>query len=55
MKYLALLTRLQLLTLTTVENKIPSVSDLVKKPDYDAKMSEMEKIYILLLLIIICS
>ena len=29
--------------LTTVENKIPSVSSLVKKTDYDTKISEIEK------------
>ena len=29
--------------LTAVENKIPNVSDLVKKKDYDAKISEIEK------------
>ena len=29
--------------LSSVEHKIPNVSDLVKKADYDAKMSEMEK------------
>ena len=29
--------------LTTVENKISDVSDLVKRADYDAKLSEMEK------------
>ena len=29
--------------LTSVESKIPSVSDLVKKADYDAKISEMQK------------
>ena len=28
---------------TTVENKIPNFSDLVKKADYDAKISEIEK------------
>ena len=27
---------------TTVENKTPNVSDLVKKADYDVKVSEME-------------
>ena len=27
--------------LTTVKNKITNVSDLVKKADYDAKISEM--------------
>ena len=31
--------------LTTVENKILNVSDLVKNADYDAKISEMEKKY----------
>ena len=31
--------------LTSVENKIPNVGDLVKKADYDAKISEMEKKY----------
>ena len=39
---------------TTVENKIPNFSDLVKKSDYDAKISEMQK-NILVLLIIISS
>ena len=39
---------------TTVENKIPNFSDLVKKTDYDAKISEMQK-NILVLLIIISS
>ena len=39
---------------TTVENKIPNFSDLLKKIDYDAKISEMEK-NILVLLIIISS
>ena len=29
-----------------VKNKIPDVSDLVKKVDYNAKISEIEKIYI---------
>ena len=29
--------------LTTVENKIPSVSSLVKKTDYDTKITEIEK------------
>ena len=28
--------------LTTVENKIPNVSDLVKKADYDVKIPEIE-------------
>ena len=28
--------------LTTVENKIPSVSSLVKKADYDTKVTEIE-------------
>ena len=31
------------LALTAVEDKIPSVSSLVKKPDYDTKISEIEK------------
>ena len=30
-------------TLTTVENEIPSVSNLVKKTDYDTKVTEIEK------------
>ena len=30
---------------TTVENKIPNFSDLVKKADYDGKISEIEKKY----------
>ena len=28
--------------LTTVENKIPDISNLVKKPDYNAKVTEIE-------------
>ena len=28
--------------LTTVENEIPDFIDIVKKTDYDAKISEME-------------
>ena len=39
---------------TTVENKKPNFSDLVKKADYDARISEMEK-NILVILIIISS
>ena len=31
--------------LTAVENKIPSVSDLVKKTDYDAKAKDIEEKY----------
>ena len=31
--------------LTSVENKIPNFSELVKKADYDAKISEMETKY----------
>ena len=31
--------------LTTVENKIPNFSDLVKKADYDAKISDIEDKY----------
>ena len=29
--------------LTTVENKIPSISNLVKKTDYNTKVTEIEK------------
>ena len=29
-------------TLTEIENKIPDVSNLVKKPDYDAKILDIE-------------
>ena len=29
--------------MTTVENKIPSASNLVKKTDYDTKVSEIKK------------
>ena len=29
-------------TLTAVQNKIPNVSNLVKKTDYDTKISEIE-------------
>ena len=42
MKYLILLTQLLLLLFTAVENKIPNVSNLVKKPDYNIKISETE-------------
>ena len=28
--------------LTAVENKIPNVNNLVKKPDYNSKISEIE-------------
>ena len=38
--------------LTAVEDKMPNVSNLVKKADYDAKISEMEKEILLLLIII---
>ena len=31
------------LTTTAVENKIPNVSNLVKKPDYNTKINETEK------------
>ena len=30
-------------SLTAVENKIPSVSNLVKKTDYNTKINEIEK------------
>ena len=33
-------------TLTEIENKIPDVSNLVKKPDYHAKMLDIESKYI---------
>ena len=36
----------------TVENEIPSFSDLVKKTDYDANISAMEKNLLVLLIII---
>ena len=36
-----------------IENKIPDITDLVKKTDYDAKISKAEGKYILLLPIII--
>ena len=29
--------------LTTIENKIPGISNLVKKTNYDTKISELEK------------
>ena len=38
-------TNLATTCLTTVENKIPSLSDIVKKAEYDAKISEMEKMF----------
>ena len=37
---------------TTVENKIPNVRDFVKKANYDAKVSKIEKKVLLLLIII---
>ena len=37
----------------TVKNKIPDVSELVKKTDYNSKILDIEKKNILLLLIII--
>ena len=36
---------------TTVENKKPNFSDLVEKADYDAKISEMERSILVLLII----
>ena len=36
-----------------IENKIPDISGLVKKTDYDTKISKVEGKYILLLPIII--
>ena len=41
-KYLKLLTWLKTF-LTAVENKIPSVSNLVWKTEYDTKVNEIEK------------
>ena len=41
-KYLKLLTWLKTF-LTAVENKIPSVSNLVRKTEYDTKVNEIEK------------
>ena len=32
-------------SLTAVENKIPNVSNLNKKPDYDAKISDTDQNY----------
>ena len=40
-KYLVFTNLATTASLTTVENKIPNVSDLVKKADYDAKISEI--------------
>ena len=40
-KHLVLLTQL-VLQLKAVENKIPNVSNLVKKTDYNTKISEIE-------------
>ena len=37
--------------LTAVEDKIPNTGDLVKKADYDTKMSEIDKNILLLLII----
>ena len=37
--------------LTSVENKIPNVTDLAEKVNYDAKISQMEKNILLLLII----
>ena len=37
--------------LTVVEDKIPNTGDLVKKADYDTKMSEIDKNILLLLII----
>ena len=37
--------------LTAVEDKIPHTGDLVKKADYDTKMSEIDKNILLLLII----
>ena len=45
-EYLVLLTLATTAALTTVENKTPNVSDLVKKTDYKAKISKMENKYL---------
>ena len=37
-------------TLTAVKNEIPSVSRLVKKTDYDTKISELEKKFLMLIM-----
>ena len=42
MKYLILLTLATTTALIVVENKITSVSNLVKKTDYNTKISETE-------------
>ena len=47
-KYLILLTQLSISglatsVLTAVKNKIPNISNLVKKTDYDTKANEIEK------------
>ena len=42
-KYLVLLTTTT--ALTAFENKIPNVSNLVKKTDYDTKVYKIEKNY----------
>ena len=45
MKYLVFLTELLLLLLLLFESKIPKISALVKKVDYDAEISEFKKRY----------
>ena len=37
------------LALTAVENKIPNFSSLVKKTDYDTKISEFEKTLLIII------
>ena len=42
-KYLVLLNLATTSALTTVENEIPNISNLVKKADYVVEISEIEK------------
>ena len=39
-----------LTALTTVESKIPSTSNLVKKTDYDTKITEIKKKLIIIMI-----
>ena len=43
MKWLVYINLAITTALTTVEDQISNVSDLVKRADYDAKLSEIEK------------
>ena len=42
-KYIELVIQQLFLELTAVQNKMPDVSNLVKKTDHDTKISEIEK------------